>query len=180
MQYKAIWYVLVVVALLLCAGCADQTAQPTTQSQAVQTSSSQSAASASQPSADSPVYVWPSYVPEGMRLSPPESRVASTHEIGSSGMGFYVMVLNGNNHKLSIGGGDIKDTIPITGDERDITAGKLSGKLITNGVYREIVFNVSRGKLFVYSTGLSEAELLKVAESLQPTDLQTLRNMVKG
>ncbi len=34
-----------------------------------------------------------------------------------------------------------------------------------------------KGKLFIYGAGLSEAELLKVADSLQPINVRALREI---
>jgi hypothetical protein len=175
MHARAIRYAFPVAALLLCAACADQAA-PTQPLQAGQSS----APTSQPPQTTSSLYVWPTYLPDGMRLSPPESHVASTGEAAISHIGYYVLTLNGKAQKLFISGGDIKDTIPITGDKRDITIGERTGTLISNGIYREIVFNVAPGKLFVYSTGLSEEELLKVVGSFKAVDLPTLRGLIKS
>ena len=113
-----------------------------------------------------------------MRPSPTESRVASEGQTGEAGLGFYIITLNNDSQKLSIGGGDLSDVLPLNGDQRAITAGARAGTLITSGDRREIVFNMARGKLFLYSTGLEEQELLKIAESLQPIDVKTLRDLV--
>jgi hypothetical protein len=113
-----------------------------------------------------------------MRPSPAESRVAREGDLGANGFGFYIVTLNSGQQKLAIGGGDIENVLPLAGDERRISAGTRAGKLITSGDQREIVFDVARGKLFVYSSGLSEDELLKVAASLQPIDVQALRDLV--
>ena len=112
-----------------------------------------------------------------MRPSPTESRVASEGQTGEAGLGFYIITLNNGSQKLSIGGGDLSDVLPLSGDQRSITAGTRAGTLITSGDRREIIFNMARGKLFLYSTGLDEQELLKIAESLQPIDVKTLRDL---
>ena len=132
------------------------------------------AAAAAEPS----IYLWPTYLPPNMHPSPTESRVASTGQTGEAGMGFYIITLNNGQQKLSIGGGDLSDVLPLSGDQRSITAGTRAGTLITSGDRREIVFNMARGKLFLYSAGLDEQELLKIAESLQPIDVKTLRDLV--
>jgi hypothetical protein len=113
-----------------------------------------------------------------MRPSPNESRVASEGQTGVAGLGFYIFTLNSGQQKLSIGGGDLSDVLPLSGEQRSITAGARSGTLITSGDRREIVFDIARGKLFIYSAGLSEDELLKVAESLQPIDVKALRELI--
>jgi hypothetical protein len=128
--------------------------------------------------AEPSIYLWPSYLPPNMRPSPNESRVASEGQTGEAGLGFYIITLNAGQQKLSIGGGDLSDVLPLSGEQRPITAGARSGTLITSGDRREIIFDIARGKLFVYSAGLSEAELLKVAESLQPIDVKALRELI--
>ena len=92
-------------------------------------------------------------------------------------MGFYIITLNNGPQKLSIGGGDLSDVLPLSGDQRSITAGTRAGTLISSGDRREIIFNMARGKLFLYSSGLDEQELLKIAESLQPIDVKILRDL---
>jgi hypothetical protein len=127
--------------------------------------------------AEPSIYLWPTYLPPNMRPSPTESRVASASQTGAAGLGFYIITLNSGQQKLSIGGGDLSDVLPLSGDQRSITVGARTGTLITSGDRREIVFNMARGKLFLYSAGLDEQELLKIAESLQPIDVKTLRDL---
>jgi hypothetical protein len=133
---------------------------------------------AAAPAAEPSIYLWPTYLPPNMRPSPTESRVASAGQTGEAGLGFYIITLNNGPQKLSIGGGDLSEVLPLSGDQRSITAGTRAGTLITTGDQREIVFNMARGKLFLYSAGLDEQELLKIAESLQPIDVKTLRALV--
>jgi hypothetical protein len=133
---------------------------------------------AAAPAAEPSIYLWPTYLPPNMRPSPTESRVASAGQTGEAGLGFYIITLNNGQQKLSIGGGDLSDVLPLSGDQRAITAGTRTGTLITSGDQREIVFNMARGKLFLYSAGLDEQEMLKIAESLQPIDVKTLRDLV--
>jgi len=197
---------LAAIALLLTAGCAGRgtSAPPGAPSPTITAAGAQQApvrltptpgaiggqptaapaiqAAPAQPSAgvaaEPSIYLWPSYLPPNMRPSPTESRVASEGQTGEAGLGFYIITLNAGQQKLSIGGGDISDVLPLSGEQRPITAGTRSGTLITSGDRREIVFDIARGKLFVYSAGLSEQELLKVAESLQPIDVKTLRELI--
>jgi hypothetical protein len=129
------------------------------------------------PAAEPSIYLWPTYLPPDMRPSPTESRVASDGQTGEAGLGFYIITLNNGPQKLTIGGGDLSDVLPLSGDQRPITVGTRAGTLITSGDRREIVFNMARGKLFVYSAGLNEQELLKIAESLQPIDVKSLRDL---
>jgi hypothetical protein len=130
------------------------------------------------PAAEPSIYLWPTYLPPNMQLSPAESRVASASQVGEAGLGFYIITLNKGSQKLSIGGGDLPDVLPLSGDQRPITVGTRAGTLITSGDRREIVFDMARGKLFLYSAGLDEQELLKIAESLQPIDVKNLRALV--
>jgi hypothetical protein len=197
---------LAALALLLIAGCASQSAPPApsaptptiaaaqvqpaparptptiaaiggqpSATPAIQAAPTQSAAA---PAAEPSIYLWPTYLPPNMRPSPTESRVARAGQAGEAGLGFYIITLNNGPQKLSIGGGDLADVLPLSGEQREITAGTRAGTLITSGDRREIVFNMARGKLFLYSTGLEEQELLKIAESLQPIDVNTLRELV--
>jgi hypothetical protein len=41
-----------------------------------------------------------------------------------------------------------------------------------------LVFDVPKGSLFVYSSSLSEDELVRIADSLKPIDLLELRKRV--
>jgi hypothetical protein len=135
---------------------------------------------AAAPAAEPSIYLWPTYLPPNMRPSPTESRVASAGQIGDAGLGFYIITLNNGPQKLSIGGGDLPEVLPLSGDQRAITVGTRAGTLITTGDRREIVFNMARGKLFIYSAGLAEEELIKIAESLQPIDVNTLRDLASA
>ena len=110
-----------------------------------------------------------------MQPAAQESRVSAENELGEGDLGFYLITLNGGGKKLAIGGGGLRDALPLSGDTRAITAGGRAGRLIGNGEQREIIFDVARGKLFVYGFGVSEDELLRVAESLQPIDVRALR-----
>ena len=120
------------------------------------------------------VYLWPSYLPSGMQLSPKESRVAREGEVGEGGLGFFIITFQAGTNKLVVGGG-ATETLPLSGDRRHVTAGSREGTLITNGDQRQIVFDVPKGSLFVYSFGLGQEELLRVAGSLEPIDVQELR-----
>jgi hypothetical protein len=56
--------------------------------------------------------------------------------------------------------------------------GSREATLTTNGEQRQVVFAATSGSLFVYSSQLSEEELLRVAGSLQPIEVQDLRALV--
>lgn len=132
---------------------------------------------AGSPAPEQTIYLWPSELPAGMQPDPAESRVSRANELGEGDLGFYLITLNGGGKKLVIGGGGLSAALPLNGEKRGVTAGTRTGTLTTNGEQREIVFDVARGTLFVYSLGLSEDELLRVAASLQPADVSTLREL---
>jgi hypothetical protein len=123
------------------------------------------------------VYLWPAYLPAGFQVAPAESRVAREDQVDTNGLGFYIVTLNNGASKLVVGGGGIADALPLAGEERQVTSGGRTARLISSGEQRELIFDVPQGKLFVYGSGLSEDELLKVAESLGPIDPQALRDM---
>jgi hypothetical protein len=120
------------------------------------------------------VYLWPAYLPEGMQLSPRESRVPRDGEIGQNGLGFFIVTFAAGKGRLVIGGG-ATDALPLAGDKRSVEIGGRAATLTTNDPLRQVTFEVPKGSLFVYSSSLSEDELLRVAGSLQPIDLTELR-----
>jgi hypothetical protein len=132
---------------------------------------------ATPPRAESFVYLWPAYLPADMRVSPGESRVAHEGETGQNAAGFFIVTFTAAGGKLVIGGG-ATDTLPLAGDQRRITVGGRAATLTTSAAGRQIVFDVPKGSLFVYSSALSEEELLRVAGSLQPIELAELRKRV--
>jgi hypothetical protein len=123
------------------------------------------------------VYLWPAYLPDGWQLSPGESRVPREGEIGQNGLGFYIVTFASGTGRLVIGGG-ATEALPLTGDERPIEVGGRAVTLTTNGQQHQLIFEVPKGSLFVYSSSLNEDELLRVAGSLQPIDLTELRARV--
>lgn len=130
------------------------------------------------PAGDPALYVWPADLPADLTVSPAESRIAADGEVGPNGLGFYIVTLNAGAKKLVIGGGDLGEALPLTGAERPVTLGQRTGKLITKDQQRELLFDGGPGKLFVYGMGFGEDELLRVAGSLQPIELQALRKLV--
>ena len=123
------------------------------------------------------VYLWPSYLPAGMQVSPAESRVAREGEIGAGGLGFFIVTFAAGTQKLVVGGG-ATETLPLTGDQRRLIVGGRQATLTTNGDQRQVIFEVAAGSLFVYGFGIGEEELLRVAGSLQPIDVRELRQRV--
>jgi hypothetical protein len=123
------------------------------------------------------VYLWPAYLPDGWQLASSESRVPHEGEIGQNGLGFFVVTFASGAGRLVIGGG-ATDALPLTGDERRVEVGGRAAILMTNDPQRQVTFQVPKGSLFVYSSSLSEEELLRVAGALQPIDLTELRARV--
>jgi len=121
------------------------------------------------------VYLWPAYLPAGMQVSPTESRIARAGELGEGGIGFFIITFKAGTQKLVVGGGST-ETLPLTGDQRRVVVGARQATLTTNGDQRQVVFEQTSGSLFVYSFGLSEEELLRVAGSLAPIDVAEMRN----
>jgi hypothetical protein len=119
-------------------------------------------------------YLWPAYLPPNMRISPSETRVAREGEVAEDGTGFFILTFTDGAGKLVLGGG-ATETLPLTGEQRSLTVGGRAATLTTKGEQRQLVFVVATGRLFVYSSQLSEEELLRVAESLQPISVQDLR-----
>ena len=134
-------------------------------------------AAPAQPAPAQTIYLWPGELPAGMQPDPAESRVSRENELGEGDLGFYLITLNGGSRKLVIGGGGLSAALPLSGEKRAVTAGTRTGTLTTSGEQRQIVLDVARGLLFVYSLGLSEDELLRVAASLQPIDVRALREL---
>lgn len=122
-------------------------------------------------------YLWPAYLPPGMQVSPAESRVAREGEVGEGGIGFFIVTFASGSRKLVVGGG-ATETLPLVGDERHISVGSRQATLTTSGDQRQIVFDVSPGRLFVYGFGIDEADLLRVAGSLEPIDVRDMRARV--
>jgi hypothetical protein len=112
-----------------------------------------------------------------MQVATKESRVPREGEVGQDGLGFFIVTFASGTSRLVVGGG-ATDTLPLTGDQRRVEVGGRAATLTTSDPQRQVVFDVPKGKLFVYSSILSEDELLRVAGSLQPIDLPELRRRV--
>jgi hypothetical protein len=112
-----------------------------------------------------------------MHVSPGESRVARESEVGPDGLGFFIVTFTDGTAKLVVGGG-ATEMLPLAGEQRRLTVSGREATLTTNGDQRQLAFVAPRGRLFVYGSHLSEEELLRVAGSLQPIDVQDLRALV--
>lgn len=198
--YRFLW--MSMLLSLLCVGCGGEASRPVVRPTAtiavaalapaaapvVPSPTPQPSPTVAQPTATAPIarseadatqfeYLWPAYIPEAMQLSPDESRVAQSGEVGANSLGFYLVTFNGEAQKLVIGGGSIEH-FPIGGVERRITVGSRTATFTSDGEQRQIVFDQAIGQLFVYGFGVGEEELLRVAESLQLVALNELQQRV--
>lgn len=112
-----------------------------------------------------------------MAVSPTESRVPKENEVGTTSTGFYIVTFNGGDRKLVVGGG-ATDTLPVSGETRQVTLDNNPATLTTNGEQRQLVFVRDRARYFLFGRNISEQELLLVGESLIPNDVAALRDIV--
>ena len=148
--------------------------------QPVQPAAPSVAAGTAAPAEDSSfAYLFPAYLPNGLRVAPNESRIARENEIGTTAGGFYLVTFNGSQQKLVVGGGST-DALPVAGDQRQVAFDGATALLTTSGDQRQLVFVRNKAKYFVYGRSISEQELLIVAESLVPMDIAALRDLAAG
>lgn len=121
-------------------------------------------------------YLWPAYLPEGMQLATQESRVAQEGEIGKDNLGFFLITFSGDGgkRKLSLGGGAV-EAFKLEGEKKEVQIAGRPATLITQEQQHLVLLQAPRGTLFVLGAGLNVDEVLKVAESLEPTDVRTIR-----
>jgi hypothetical protein len=124
-------------------------------------------------------YLWPAYLPEGMAPAARESRVAREGELGPGDIGFFVVTFNGEGRKLVVGGG-AAEPLPLTGRITTVRLGERGARMVASGEQRQLAISGYQGALFVYGSGVSEEELLRVAESLAPIDVGEMRRRVGG
>lgn len=124
-------------------------------------------------------YLWPAYLPDGMYVSPSESRVPHANEVGSTSTGFYIVTFNGDTRKIIVGGG-ATDSLVLNGESRSVEYDGEMATLTTEGEQREFVFIKNKVKYFIYSRNISEQELILVAESMVPNELTAIQDIVAG
>lgn len=124
-------------------------------------------------------YLWPAYLPDGMYVSPSESRVPHPNEVGSTSAGFYIVTFNSDTRKLIVGGG-ATDTLVLKGDTRAVNYDASSATLTTDGEQRQLVFIKNSTKYFIYGRNISEQEIMLVAESMVPNDIAAIQDIVAG
>ncbi len=121
------------------------------------------------------VYRWPSFLPEGMRPSPDETRIARDDEIGDGDIGFYLVTFNSDSGKIVIGGGAV-ELFNLTGPIERITLGSYPARVVTQGEQMLIVIDDGApGALFVFGAGVARDDLVRVAASLAPIDPREMR-----
>lgn len=121
------------------------------------------------------VYRWPSFLPEGMRPSPDETRIARDDEIGDGDIGFYLVTFNSDSGKIVIGGGAV-EPFNLTGPIERINLGSYPARVVTQGEQMLIVIDDGApGALFVFGAGVARDDLVRVAASLAPIDPREMR-----
>ncbi|MDW8212209.1 MAG: hypothetical protein RMJ55_01510 [Roseiflexaceae bacterium] len=121
------------------------------------------------------VYRWPSFLPEGMRPSPDETRIAREDEVGDGDIGFYLVTFNGDTNKIVIGGGAV-EPFSLSGPIERINLGSYPARVVTQGDQTLIVIDDGApGALFVFGTGVVRDDLVRVAASLEPIDPREMR-----
>jgi hypothetical protein len=123
-------------------------------------------------------YLWPAYLPQGMVPMPSQSRIAKDTEAGTTAAGFFLITFhaNGGKQQIILGGGSV-EPLPLTGDTKKVTLDGRDATLVTNGDQRLVRFATvdTQGSLFLFGIGVSEQELLLVAESLLPMTPSDMR-----
>lgn len=119
-------------------------------------------------------YLWPTYLPAGLAAAPAESRIARDGELGEGDIGFYIVTFNGVGQTLILSGG-ATEALPISGRITTVLVGGQEARLITNGDQRQLVLTGYQGALYLHGVGISEEELIRVAESLRPIDVRAMR-----
>lgn len=121
------------------------------------------------------VYRWPSFLPEGMRPSPDETRIAREDEVGDGDIGFYLVTFNGDTNKIVIGGGAV-EPFSLSGPIERINLGSYPARVVTQGDQTLIVIDDGApGALFVFGAGVVRDDLVRVAASLEPIDPREMR-----
>ncbi len=121
------------------------------------------------------VYRWPSFLPEGMRPSPDETRIARDDEVGDGDIGFYLVTFNGEAGKIVIGGGAV-EPFSLSGTIERVNLGAYAARIVTQGNQTLVVIDDSApGSLFVFGVGVARDDLVRVAASLAPIDPREMR-----
>ncbi|MGQ9549243.1 MAG: hypothetical protein ACUVSY_03740 [Roseiflexus sp.] len=122
-------------------------------------------------------YRWPSFIPDGMKPSPAESRIVRDDEVGDGGIGFYLVTFNGNGNKIVIGGGAV-EPFSLSGTIERVSLGGYNARIVAQGDQTLIVIDDGApGTLFVLGVGVARNELLRVAASLTPVDVRDMRQL---
>lgn len=120
-------------------------------------------------------YRWPSFLPEGMRPSPDETRIARETEVGDGDIGFYLVTFNSDAGKIVVGGGAV-EPFSLSGPIERINLGSYPARVVTQGEQTLIVIDDGApGSLFVFGAGVARDDLVRVAASLEPIDPREMR-----
>ncbi|MBO9383182.1 MAG: hypothetical protein J7479_12355 [Roseiflexus sp.] len=123
-------------------------------------------------------YQWPSFIPDGMKPSPAESRIARDDEVGDGDIGFYLVTFSGNGAKIVIGGGAV-EPFNLSGTIERTSLGTYNARIVTQDDQTLIVIDDGApGTLFVFGMGIARDDLLHVAASLTPIDSREMRRLV--
>jgi hypothetical protein len=123
-------------------------------------------------------YQWPAFIPDGMKPSPAESRIARDDEVGDGDIGFYLVTFNGRGNKIVIGGGAV-EPFSLSGTIERTRLGAYNARIVTQGDQTLIVIDDGApGTLFVLGVGMARDDLLRVAASLTPIDPHEMRRLV--
>ncbi|PMP77052.1 MAG: hypothetical protein C0183_17770 [Roseiflexus castenholzii] len=121
------------------------------------------------------VYRWPSFLPEGMRPSPNETRIAREDEVGDGDIGFYLVTFNGDTGKIVIGGGAV-EPFSLSGTIERVSIGAYTARLVTQDDQTLVVVDDGApGTLFIFGAGVARDDLLRVVASLAPIDPHEMR-----
>jgi hypothetical protein len=122
-------------------------------------------------------YLWPTYLPANMSLFKKETRIPSDKETGVDDLGFFLLTFSNGQGKIFFGGGST-DTIPLSGTEESLTVAGRPATLIRAQNQALLDISVNKGKLFLFGWNIDGDTLVQVAQSLQPIDLEVLRQVV--
>lgn len=122
-------------------------------------------------------YLWPTYLPANMSLFKKETRIPGDKETGIDDLGFFLLTFSDGQGKIFFGGGST-DTIPLSGTEETLTVAGRPATLIRVENQALLDISVNKGKLFLFGWNIDGDTLVQVAQSLQPIDLEVLRQVV--
>lgn len=127
-------------------------------------------------------YLWPTYLPANMALFRKETRIPKDDESGVDNLGFFLLTFSDGQGKIFFGGGST-DVIPLTGAAETTETLTIAGRsaVLTTAKNQALLdITLNKGKLFLFGWNIDGETLVQVAESLQPIDLEVLRQVVES